>query len=127
MYLSVLGPELDTLEYAEKVILNEVNSVNDNPVVDVDTKNVYHGGNFHGDYISLEMDKMKIVITKMTMLVERQLNFLLNPRLNEKFSPFVNLGVPGLNLGMQGVQFTATSTTAECPDTFVSKLYSQYS
>ena len=48
------------------------------------------------------------------MLMERQLNYVLNPRLNDKFPPFVNLGVLGLNLGMQGVQFTATSTTAEC-------------
>jgi histidine ammonia-lyase len=28
--------------------------------------------------------------------------------------PFVNLGNIGLNYGMQGTQFTATSTTAEC-------------
>jgi len=110
----VLGAIYDTIQYAEKVVINEANSVNDNPIVDIETQNVYHGGNFHGDYISLEMDKLKIVITKMTMLVERQLNFLMNSRLNGKFAPFVNLGVLGLNLGMQGVQFTATSTTAEC-------------
>ena len=47
------------------------------------------------------------------MLCERQLNFLLNDKLNGKLPPFVNLGVLGLNLGIQGVQFTATSTTAE--------------
>ena len=110
----VMGAILDTLKNVEKVVINEANSVNDNPIVDIETQNVYHGGNFHGDYISLEMDKLKIVITKMTMLVERQLNFLMNPKLNEKFPAFVNLGVLGLNLGMQGVQFTATSTTAEC-------------
>ena len=110
----ILGAVYDTIEYTEKVVLNEAKSVNDNPIVDLETQNVYHGGNFHGDYISLEMDKLKIVVTKLTMLMERQLNFLLNPKLNEKFSPFVNLGIPGLNLGMQGVQFTATSTTAEC-------------
>lgn len=110
----VLGAIFDTIEYTCEVLENEANSVNDNPVVDAEAQNVFHGGNFHGDYISLEMDKLKIVVTKLTMLMERQLNFLLNPKLNEKFSPFVNLGVLGLNLGMQGVQFTATSTTAEC-------------
>jgi len=110
----VLGPVYDTIGFASKIVCSEANSVNDNPIVDMETKNVYHGGNFHGDYISLEMDKLKIAITKMTMLLERQLNFLLNPKLNEKFSPFVNLGVIGLNLGMQGLQFTAVSTTAEC-------------
>jgi histidine ammonia-lyase len=47
------------------------------------------------------------------MLSERQLNYLLNARLNDMLPPFVNLGKLGLNFGMQGVQFTATSTTAE--------------
>jgi len=109
----VLGPVCDTLANAEEVVINEINSVNDNPVVDVANHNIFHGGNFHGDYVSFEMDKIKIAITKLTMLSERQLNYLLNAKLNQKFPPFVNLGVLGLNFGMQGIQFTATSTTAE--------------
>ncbi|MDR3679072.1 MAG: aromatic amino acid ammonia-lyase [Flavipsychrobacter sp.] len=109
----VLGPIYDTIEYAAGVVVDELNSVNDNPVVDHENKNIYHGGNFHGDYVSLEMDKLKIAITKLSMLSERQLNYLLNNKLNEKFPPFLNLGVLGLNFGMQGVQFTATSTVAE--------------
>ena len=109
----ILGPILDTLEYTEKVLENEINSANDNPIIDVENQHVYHGGNFHGDYISLEMDKLKIVVTKLTMLAERQLNYLLNSKINEILPPFVNLGKLGFNFGMQGVQFTATSTTAE--------------
>jgi len=109
----ILGPVLDTLEYTEDVLENEINSANDNPIINVEDQHVYHGGNFHGDYISLEMDKLKIVVTKLTMLAERQLNYLLNAKINEIFPPFVNLGKLGFNFGMQGVQFTATSTTAE--------------
>lgn len=109
----ILGPVLDTLNGVEKILVEEVNSANDNPIVDLETKQVYHGGNFHGDYVSLEMDKLKIVVTKMTMLAERQLNYLLNSKLNDILPPFVNLGTLGLNFGMQGAQFTATSTTAE--------------
>ena len=109
----ILGPVLDTLEYTEKVLENEINSANDNPIINVEDQHVYHGGNFHGDYISLEMDKLKIVVTKLTMLAERQLNYLLNAKINEILPPFVNLGKLGFNFGMQSVQFTATSTTAE--------------
>lgn len=109
----ILGPVLDTLEEVEKILIQEVNSANDNPIVDVERGTVYHGGNFHGDYVSLEMDKLKIVVAKLTMLAERQLNYLLNSKLNDILPPFVNLGKLGLNFGMQGVQFTATSTTAE--------------
>ncbi len=109
----VLGPIYDTASYAENVLINELNSVNDNPVIDSKNKNIFHGGNFHGDYVSLEMDKLKIAITKLSMLSERQLNYLLNDKLNQKLPPFINLGKLGLNFGMQGMQFTATSTVAE--------------
>ena len=109
----VLGPIFDTIISAEEVVVNELNSVNDNPVIDHINNNIFHGGNFHGDYVSLEMDKLKTAITKLSMLSERQLNYLLNSKLNQKLPPFVNLGVLGFNFGMQGMQFTATSTVAE--------------
>jgi len=109
----ILGPVLDTLNSVERILIDEVNSANDNPIVNIEQKQVYHGGNFHGDYVSLEMDKLKIVVTKISILAERQINYLLNPNLNKILPPFVNLGKLGLNFGMQGVQFTATSTTAE--------------
>jgi histidine ammonia-lyase len=109
----ILGPVYDTLLNTERVLEDEVNSVNDNPIIDHKKENVYHGGNFHGDYVALEMDKLKIVITKLCMLAERQINYLLNDKLNQKLPPFVNLGKLGFNFGMQGMQFTGTSTTAE--------------
>jgi len=109
----ILGPVLDTINYAKQVTLDEINSINDNPIIDSESENVFHGGNFHGDYVSLEMDKLKIVVSRLSMLAERQLNYLLNDKLNGILPPFVNLGKLGLNLGMQGVQFTAVSTVAE--------------
>lgn len=109
----VLGAVHDTINYTATVLEAELNAVDDNPVVDPATKNVYHGGNFHGDYVSFEMDKLKIALTKMTMLAERQLNYLFHDRINGILPPFVNMGVLGLNYGMQASQFTATSTTAE--------------
>ena len=109
----ILGPIHDTIANAEEVLLNELNSVSDNPVVDHHRQNIYHGGNFHGDYVGLEMDKLKIAITKLSMLADRQLNYLLNDKLNGKLPPFINTGTIGLNFGLQGIQYTATSTVAE--------------
>lgn len=109
----ILGPVYDTLLSAEKILIDEINSACDNPIIDAESQNVYHGGNFHGDYVSFEMDKLKIAITKLTMLSERQINYLMHDKVNELLPPFVNLGKVGLNYGMQAVQFTATSTTAE--------------
>ena len=82
--------------------------------MDYITRNIYHGGNFHGDYISLEADKVKIAIVRLAMTAERQLNYLFHDRINGILPPFLNMGILGLNYGMQACQFTATSTAAEC-------------
>lgn len=109
----ILGPIHDTLVYAEQVLNNEMNSVNDNPIIHKEAKNVFHGGNFHGDYVSLEMDKIKLAIIKLSILSERQLNYMFNEKINKTLPPFMNQGILGLNLGLQGTQFPATSTVSE--------------
>ena len=110
----ILGPIYETLLNCRRVLEEEVNSACDNPIVDPETRNVYHGGNFHGDYVSLEQDKVKIAMVRLVMTAERQLNYLFHHRINGILPPFLNLGKLGLNYGMQACQFTATSTTAEC-------------
>ena len=109
----ILGPVAETLDHCAETLEREMNSANDNPIISVSEENVFHGGNFHGDYVSFEMDKLKLAVVKMTMLAERQINFLMNDKLNERFPPFLNAGILGLNYGMQGMVFSATSTTAE--------------
>lgn len=109
----ILGPIHDTYMASRQTIDEELRSACDNPIIDPETRNVYHGGNFHGDYISLEQDKVKIATVRLIMTAERQLNYLFHDRINNILPPFLNMGVLGLNYGMQACQFTATSTTAE--------------
>lgn len=109
----ILGPILDTIRLAEEVIADEMNAVSDNPLFFDEAGDIVHGGNFHGDYAAWEIDKVKMALTKLTMLADRQLNFLLNDDLNRILPPFLNRGRPGIDLGLQGIQFVATSTTSE--------------
>ena len=60
---------------------------------------------------SKKLDKLKTAVTKMTMLMERQMNYLFHDRINGILPPFLNMGVLGLNYGLQAAQFTATSLT----------------
>ncbi len=108
----ILGPIFDTYLSTRKVLETEINSTTDNPIVDVQGKNFLHGGNFHGDYVAMSIDYLKISLVKLTMLSERRINFFLHNRINKRFPPFMNLQQPGLTLGLQGLQFVATSTTA---------------
>ena len=107
----VLGPAYEVLHGAKQTAEIEMNAVTDNPIVDWQHNKFLHGGNFHGDYIAVAMDHMKMSLVKLTMLSERRLNFFLNHKINQTFPPFLNLGTPGLTLGLQGLQFVATSTT----------------
>ena len=109
----IVGPVLDILQHTESIVGTEINSVTDNPVIDMENGTVIHGGNFHGDYVASAVDQLKIGIVKLSMLSERRVNFFLHEKLNGKFPPFMNLKKPGLSMGLQGLQFVATSTTAQ--------------
>lgn len=109
----ILGPVLDVWYKVKREVEIEINAVTDNPIIDPEKNNIWHGGNFHGDYIASAMDQLKMAIVKLTMLSERRTDFFLNSKINQRFPPFMNLNQPGLTLGLQGLQFVATSTTAQ--------------
>ena len=122
----ILGAIYETLSQAKEVATRELNSANDNPIIDMESQQVYHGGNFHGDYISLEMDKLKLAITRLSMLSERQLNYLLNPKINEI--------LPALSCRQAGLQTLACKDPVHCdlhngrePDSIKLHVCTQYS
>lgn len=45
----ILGPVWDEMQSVERVLVGELNSVDDNPIVDPANRTVIHGGNFHGE------------------------------------------------------------------------------
>jgi histidine ammonia-lyase len=109
----ILGPMLDALAQARSVVETEINSVTDNPIVDAEHEQFWHGGHFHGEYIAMVSDQLRANLAKLTMLTERRINFFLNKKVNERFPPFLNRNKPGLTLALQGLQFVATSTAAQ--------------
>ena len=109
----ILGPVLEILNQAKETVSVEINSVTDNPIVDWENEEFIHGGNFHGDCIATVVDQLKAGLTKLTLLSERRINFFLDSKVNGIFPSFMNLGIPGLTLGLQGLQFIATSTAAQ--------------
>ncbi|MGL6342549.1 MAG: HAL/PAL/TAL family ammonia-lyase, partial [Waterburya sp.] len=51
-----LGPIVDGIEQISGQVEVEMNSVTDNPLIDVENQASYHGGNFLGQYIGTGMD-----------------------------------------------------------------------
>jgi histidine ammonia-lyase len=60
----------------------ELNGVNDNPIVDPDSGEVHHGGNFYGGHIAFAMDGLKAAVAGVADLLDRQMQLLCAPQTN---------------------------------------------
>jgi histidine ammonia-lyase len=68
----VHGAVLDTLGHVETVVVRELGSVVDNPIVFAETGEVVSGGNFHGQPLAFALDFMAIGVTELGSISERR-------------------------------------------------------
>lgn len=109
----VLGACLDQAEYSATACLNEINGIDDNPVIDLDDNSatVLHGGNFFGQHLAFAADALNAAALQAAQLAERQISCLLNPHTNGGF-PGLSKN-PGKDSGLSGVEISASSLLAE--------------
>ncbi len=111
--LGVLG---DTITWCRQFVTTEINSVNDNPLIDPDTGDVLHGGNFYGGHIAMAMDSLKSGVANCADLFDRQMALLVNERRNAGLP--INLsGALGdaqpINHGYKAVHIATSAMSAE--------------
>ena len=109
----ILGPVLDTLEFSRRLIEEELNSSNDNPLIFDVPERTFHGAHFHGQYVAMACDYLNIALAEIGVLAERQLDRLVSPNLNGALPPFLAEDRGGLFCGFEGGQYLATSIAAE--------------
>ena len=103
-----LGPAWEALEDARAVIEREINSANDNPLVDPDTGTLYQAGNFYGGHIARVLDGWKLDFAVMANWGNALMAVLVDPRFNRGLP--ANLAPePGVNSGFKGMQLSVTS------------------
>jgi histidine ammonia-lyase len=78
----VIGVLLDLLASAQVTIEIELNGVNDNPIIDPESGDILHGGNFYGGHIAHAMDSLKSAVASVADLLDRQMAMLCNPLMN---------------------------------------------
>ena len=97
-----VGAARDALVWARQVLTIELNSVNDNPLVDPDARQILFGGNFFGGHPALVMDTLKVAAASVADLVDRQFALLVdehhNMGLPETLVPYGGCGVKGLQM-----------------------------
>jgi histidine ammonia-lyase len=112
----IIGVLLDTLAFSRQVLEVELNSANDNPLLDVENEMVLHGGNFYGGHVCAVMDSLKAAIAGVADLMDRQLALLCGPETNDDLPE--NL-VPDrapeslVHHGFKAMQISASALTAE--------------
>lgn len=107
----VMGAVKDALDYARDVLLREINSVTDNPLIDGRTGTAYSGGNFHGQPVAMVLDHLTLALTTLANLSERRLAALMDPA-QSGLPPFL-AGRPGRDSGLMIWQVTAAALASE--------------
>ncbi|WP_448376337.1 histidine ammonia-lyase [Fervidobacterium sp.] len=107
----VYGAVLDTINWVKEIVEREINSATDNPLVF--EEEIISGGNFHGEPMALCADYLAIALTSMGNMIERRIDRLVNPKVNEGLPPFLAAGEEGLNSGYMIWQYTAAALCNE--------------
>lgn len=112
----VLGVLEDALPHLRQLIETELNSANDNPLIDPDEGRVLHGGHFYGGHIAYAMDSLKNLTANVADLLDRQLALLVDARYNHGLP--ANLSAAqgdraAINHGLKALQISVSAWTAE--------------
>jgi phenylalanine ammonia-lyase len=86
----------------------EINSANDNPLIDPETGRMYKAGNFYGGHIARLLDTWKIDFAAMANWG----NALMAVLVDDRFSGGLPMNLtpqPGVNCGFKGMQLSVTS------------------
>jgi histidine ammonia-lyase len=112
----VIGVLADALPWLRDYIENELNSANDNPIIDAENEQVLHGGHFYGGHIAFAMDSLKNAVANLADLLDRQMALMVDSRFSNGL-PANLCGVEGpraaINHGLKALQIGVSAWTAE--------------
>ena len=112
----VIGVLRDALTWMRRDIENELNSANDNPLIDPDEGRILHGGHFYGGHIAFAMDALKAAVASIADLMDRQIALLVDAKFSAGLPQNLSGASPAraaVNHGFKAVQISVSAWTAE--------------
>jgi phenylalanine ammonia-lyase len=100
-----VGPAVDGIAVIRRQIEIEANSANDNPLIDPDSGEILHTGNFLAQYTSVAMDQLRYYLALISKHLDSQIALLMTPEFSYGLSPsLVGNSDSGLNVGLKSLQ-----------------------
>lgn len=114
----ITGVYRDTLQIARSWITEELNSANDNPLVDIDAERIYNTGNFYGGHICASCDYLRIALANIADLSDKQAEVIIDGKFNGLTENLIPVTPPehpraGLRLGFKAAQITISAIRGE--------------
>jgi len=112
----IIGVLKDSLPWFKETIENELNSANDNPIIDGLGEHILHGGHFYGGHIAMVMDSMKTAVANLADLHDRQMALLMDTKMNHGLPSNLSAAEgerQSINHGFKAVQIGCSAWTAE--------------
>lgn len=109
----VHGAVRDVLRHGRETAEIETGSATDNPLLCAgDSLEVVSGGNFHGAPLAFAYDAAAIALVSLSSMIERRIDRLVNPDLNEGLPPFLTAHA-GVASGFMIAQVSAAAVLNE--------------
>jgi histidine ammonia-lyase len=106
------GPFKENLDRAITWIENEMNSVNDNPIIDTVENKIHHSANFMGYYVTDACDILKMNISQASTWLHALLANMIHPRKNRHL-PTNLVSQPEKNNGFRSMQLLAAALAVQ--------------
>ncbi|KAH9006137.1 phenylalanine ammonia-lyase [Lactarius hatsudake] len=108
-----IGPQIEDILASLNTITIECNSTTDNPLVDAETNEVHHGGNFQAMAVTNAMEKTRLALHHIGKLLFAQSAELVNPAMNRGLPPSLAASDPSLNYHGKGVDIAVAAYVGE--------------
>jgi phenylalanine ammonia-lyase len=108
-----IGPQIEDLLLATSQIQTELNSTTDNPLINVESNHILHGGNFQAAIVTSTMDRTRLCLERLGKMLFSQATEIINPGLNAGLPANLAADDPSLSFTCKGIDINMAAYQSE--------------